>query len=60
MKNGTLFHLPYVGRLVAFCVIGDFLNFNMIYPETREICEVLAKLKRKAEAEEIKQHGHPD
>lgn len=46
MKNGTLFQLPYVGRLMAFVMVSDLLNFNLYYPESREICEVHESLRR--------------
>jgi hypothetical protein len=49
--NGAL---PFLGRYIAFIMVGDLVNFNLYYPESREICEVHQSLKRQAELEDIK------
>ena len=36
--NKTPFTWQFTGRIVAFVVLSDLINFNTYYPESKEIC----------------------
>ena len=45
---------------MIFVVLADLINFNVYYPESREICEVHAKISEEQRLKELEVKGHPD
>jgi hypothetical protein len=59
-NNKSPFTWQFAGRVIAFVVTADLINFNTYYPESREICKVHQELAEKLRLEELHKNGHPD